>query len=369
MPGPDEPEESWDFPELSAPAPDPTSLTLPSEPELIYDTGSDGWWRAQAEAQRAAAEEEDQPAPLFRPMPPIPAFELIEPSVLNDPAYLPSGPSPLDDAYLPPEEVFPLAASEPEPAYEPVPAYEPEPVYQAAYEPEPEPEPEPAPEPAPVVAEAPIVEPLIRTPVLPEPEDDWYDAPPPVPSDAPAGAGGGGGGVGARRALAWAGLALAGVGLLVVAFLLLGKDEPKGSPTITAPSPVASTLPTTTPTVAPTPTATPQATAQPTVSVVPAVPATSAAAAPVVPLTVLNNSRIHHLAERAAAKFRAGGWPVTGTGNYTGKLDTSTIYYPPGERDSALRFAKQFGVRVLPRFSSLPGKGMTVVVTRDFAVS
>lgn len=331
MTGPDEPwvdPPAWDFPELSSP--DPGSVALPDpEPEPIYDTGSDGWWRAQARAQREAAGNDPEPPPLFRPMPPIemPPPELIEPTVLNDPAYLPSGPSVLDEAYLPPEEVFPAVAEQ---AWEP--------AYEQTYE---------------EVASPPLMRPL----VVPEPtvdEDDWYDAPPPVPVES-----GGGNGVGFVRALAWAGLALAGVGLLVVAFLLLGKDEPKGSPTVSAP--VATNGPTQT--ASPTPTPTPEPTPTPSVSAVPA----ATPAAPVVPLTVLNNSRITGLAERSAAKFRAGGWPVPTTGNYRGQIDETTIYYPPGQQASAERFARQFGVRVLPRFATLPGKGMTVVVTRDQA--
>ena len=125
-------------------------------------------------------------------------------------------------------------------------------------------------------------------------------------------------------------------------------------------------LPSVAPTTAPTePAASIEPTAEPTAE--PAPTAAPAAVAPIVPLTVLNNSRITGLAERSAAKFRAGGWPVPTTGNYRGQIDTTTIYYPAGQQASAERFGKQFGVRVLPRFATLPGSGMTVVVTRDFA--
>jgi hypothetical protein len=92
------------------------------------------------------------------------------------------------------------------------------------------------------------------------------------------------------------------------------------------------------------------------------------AQAPVVPVTVLNNSRIQHLAQRAAARFQAGGWPVQHTGNYSGGIiSATTVYYAPGQLVSAQRFAKQFGIgRVLPRFEGLPGSGVTVVLTRDY---
>ena len=104
----------WDFPELSSGA-DPASLDLPEpEPEPIYDTGSDAWWRQQAAAQRAAAERDPEPPVLPPPTAPLmPPLELVEPQVLN----LPTGPSPFEEAYLPAEAVWP--AVEPEPAPEP----------------------------------------------------------------------------------------------------------------------------------------------------------------------------------------------------------------------------------------------------------
>jgi hypothetical protein len=84
---------------------------------------------------------------------------------------------------------------------------------------------------------------------------------------------------------------------------------------------------------------------------------------------VLNNSRVHNLAQRSADRFRAGGWPIAGTGNYSGGvISRTTIYYAPGQLASAQRFAKQFAIpRVIPRFSGLPGSGLTVVLTRDYA--
>jgi hypothetical protein len=106
---------------------------------------------------------------------------------------------------------------------------------------------------------------------------------------------------------------------------------------------------------------------------VPAAPVPAAeAAAPaddlVVPVLVLNNSRIDGLAERAARQFEAAGWPVHDTGGLRGRIRATTVYYPPGEQDSATEFARRFGgvQRVLPRLAGLPGSGLTVVVTRDF---
>lgn len=87
-----------------------------------------------------------------------------------------------------------------------------------------------------------------------------------------------------------------------------------------------------------------------------------------VPVLVLNNSRISGLARRAATAFGAGGWPVRGTGNYTGRTPVTTVYYPTGQEAVARQFAARYPAvrRVLPRPASLPGSGLTVVVTREF---
>jgi len=92
------------------------------------------------------------------------------------------------------------------------------------------------------------------------------------------------------------------------------------------------------------------------------------APSPVVPVTVLNNSRRTGLADRAAQRFEAGGWPVTATGNLRGRIPVTTVYYDAGLEASAQAFAAAFdGVaRVLPRFAALPARGLVVVVTREF---
>jgi hypothetical protein len=156
------------------------------------------------------------------------------------------------------------------------------------------------------------------------------------------------------------------VALGIGAVYLLGHDdEPSGGPTVAAPPSASASA---TPTPAPTPTTQPTAaaTTAPPVAVVTTPP--PATAAPVVPVSVLNNSRVSHLAEQAARRFRAGGWPTPVVGNYRGgTIGTTTVYYAPGGRPSALRFARQFGIdRVAPRFPGLPTRGMTVVLTRDY---
>ncbi len=193
---------------------------------------------------------------------------------------------------------------------------------------------------------------------------------------------------GPLRTVAGAGVAVVGVLLGVGALLWMSEDPQSGNPVVAAvpasadvapggappvPGPLATPPPRVSP-AAPAPPAPPTPQAPPVA--VPgtprpvAVPATPrpAAPAPGPPLTVLNNSRYHDLAERAAARFRGGGWPVAVTGQFTGRLRASTVYYSPGQRAVAQRLAARFGLpRVLPRFAGLPGQGLTVVVTRDYA--
>ena len=131
------------------------------------------------------------------------------------------------------------------------------------------------------------------------------------------------------------------------------------------PTPVVTSRPSPAPRTT-TPTATSTATSTPT-SAGPA----SSETAPVLALLVLNNSRIDGLATRAADDFRAGGWPVRGTGNFRGRVAMTTVYYEPGQEASARRLMREFGKirRMAPRFAGLPGHGLTVVVTRDYAAT
>ncbi len=184
-----------------------------------------------------------------------------------------------------------------------------------------------------------------------------------------------GGRVGPGRALVGATVAVAGVALVIGALLLI---NPGHDPQVTAAlAPTASTGP-------PGPTRPGTATAAPAAGTKtpsprapktsppkprPAAPTRSTGrplAAAKLPVTVLNNSRFTGLARRAAARYRAGGWLVAVTGNFTGRLRATTVYFAPGQQGSATRFARQFAVaRVLPRFPGLPGSGLTVVLTRD----
>lgn len=128
------------------------------------------------------------------------------------------------------------------------------------------------------------------------------------------------------------------------------------------PSPSPSPSPT--PSLSPTPPAVaPPAPSQPPVGPRPVVQRA--------PLTVLNNSTIHGLAASAAARFRAAGWTIADIGGIPGRYRYSTVYYGPGQIEAARALMRQFpSITVIEprsRYPNLPGQGLTVVVTRDFA--
>ncbi|MEO6204266.1 MAG: LytR C-terminal domain-containing protein [Mycobacteriales bacterium] len=164
------------------------------------------------------------------------------------------------------------------------------------------------------------------------------------------------------RALAGALVSVAGV-LLGIGALMWATEAPGGSPTVTAGQAQLTPLVSASPSTAPSSPAALSPATSPTPTDVASPPA-----APKLAITVLNNSRITGLADRAATRFRAGGWPVKDTGNFTGKVNDTTVYYAPGQLASAERLQSSFSglVRVRPRFSTLPGTGLTVVLTKDY---
>jgi ribulose-5-phosphate 4-epimerase/fuculose-1-phosphate aldolase len=86
-------------------------------------------------------------------------------------------------------------------------------------------------------------------------------------------------------------------------------------------------------------------------------------------LTVLNNSKVTGLAKKAAADFAAKGWTIAGTGNLSGRLSRTTVYYPAGMLAAAVELRRAFPAVAdsAPRYAGLPGDGtLVVVVTRDY---
>ncbi len=86
------------------------------------------------------------------------------------------------------------------------------------------------------------------------------------------------------------------------------------------------------------------------------------------PLTVLNHSRISGLAARAAEDFRAGGWEIVEVGNTRRGVLTTTVFYEPGQETAAAELRAAFPAirETAERPADLPGRGLTVVVTREY---
>jgi hypothetical protein len=185
-------------------------------------------------------------------------------------------------------------------------------------------------------------------------------------------------------------LAVAGVALLVIGLITLrGHSPDQNRPPGAAPGPSSSASRSTT--ASPTPSSAPATpsgtttanpttanptTADPTTANPTSAGPTTAPAPPPAaraPLTVLNNSKVHGLAERVADEARGRGWPVSLVGNFAGRLPVTTIYFTPGDsagEKAARQFASEFPAvdRVLPRYDGLPPTpaGIVLVVTRDW---
>ncbi len=176
-------------------------------------------------------------------------------------------------------------------------------------------------------------------------------------------------------------VALAGVILLVFGVLALGGDDGgrSGAAPGTSPPPVSPPDSATSPAIGTPSTATsrppgPVPTGGTGVGSGPA-PTTPAPAPPTrpatprAPLTVLNNSTIAGLADRAAGEAQVRGWQVAQVGNFAGRLPATTVYYTPGDaaqEAAARQLAREFPPveQVLPRYAGLPPTpaGLVLVV-------
>ena len=137
----------------------------------------------------------------------------------------------------------------------------------------------------------------------------------------------------------------------------VGSDtgSPSSSPSAsTSPSSTASEDVSESPSPTPSASASPKATASTPVVIVRA------------PSVVLNQTRTVGLAARVAARLRAAGWTVTGTGNWRGSIASTTVYYPAGMEAAAQSLAKELGVdRVRPRVAGMLNNRLTVVLTSN----
>ena len=175
-------------------------------------------------------------------------------------------------------------------------------------------------------------------------------------------------------------IALVGVALLVGgAVALVGGDAgssgaapaPSPSPSRSAGSPSSASSPSASTSGAPRTTTAPRTSVAPPPTRPSATPPQTAAAR--APLTVLNNSTIRGLADRAAGDVQNRGWRVAQVGNFAGRLATTTVYYTPGDstgQAAANELAREFPQvdQVLPRYAGLPPTpaGIVLVVTKDW---
>ena len=157
-------------------------------------------------------------------------------------------------------------------------------------------------------------------------------------------------------------VALVAGGILALQWLVpADRDSPA---VVTDPNDTFTLPPTTGEPTAPPTTTSP---ADPTPTSASASPSPTRMARPAV--TVLNNSRVTGLAAKAARDFEGKGWRIAGTGNLSGRLARTTVYYGAGQQDAAEELRRQFPaiVEMAPRYAGLPGDGgLTVVVTRDY---
>jgi hypothetical protein len=83
---------------------------------------------------------------------------------------------------------------------------------------------------------------------------------------------------------------------------------------------------------------------------------------------VLNQSGRAGLAGRVADRLRKAGWTVQRTGDFSGSVSTTTVYYPAGLADAAKDAADDLpgDPRVKKRFSNLSTTRITVILTDDY---
>lgn len=124
--------------------------------------------------------------------------------------------------------------------------------------------------------------------------------------------------------------------------------EPSTSPSGKAPSGKASKTP------APTPTASASASA----------PSATPAVARTATVSVLNNSGIAGAAKAFSAKVTGKGWTLGGIGNWTGRIDGNTIYYPEGMQAQARLLGQDVAIdRILPAVAPMRMDRLTIILS------
>lgn len=80
---------------------------------------------------------------------------------------------------------------------------------------------------------------------------------------------------------------------------------------------------------------------------------------------VLNQSAGKGAAGKFAGRVRELHWPVGRVDNFNGTVSRTTVYYPQGRAKAAHELARGLpgNPRVLPRFSTLSGSRLTIILT------
>lgn len=85
-------------------------------------------------------------------------------------------------------------------------------------------------------------------------------------------------------------------------------------------------------------------------------------------VAVLNQDGRTGLAATVAQRIEDQGWSVSGTGNFTGTVSATTVYFPPGGEEAAQALAADLPVpgRTRPTFGNLQQDKLTIVITADY---
>jgi hypothetical protein len=159
-------------------------------------------------------------------------------------------------------------------------------------------------------------------------------------------------------------LALLGIAVAVVAIVALRHPNGRQAKAVTLQ----------TSTVTATATHTTTRSARPSTSAHPTQGSTQASSPAVqkVPLVVLNNTLIPHLADTARTRFEDAGWTVTSVDNISNDILWTCAYYDPTDpanQAAALELQREFPAikRVKEKFPELPPGPIVVVLTTDYS--
>ncbi len=83
---------------------------------------------------------------------------------------------------------------------------------------------------------------------------------------------------------------------------------------------------------------------------------------------ILNATDVNGLASQARELLEKGGWEVPAVDTYSGDMGVTTVFYPPGEQESAQALAAQFPeIRAVePTIPGLTSIRLVLILADDF---